>query len=139
MLRKKYNIFSHKKKQTAIIFVVLAIYGFVPSAFAMMNSSDNSSLSGPYEIVVKMGLEGDGLILPLEVSDQNKPEKLNIAFSVPETALKINLEEYIPDLVWETTAVEYEGNGIAAKLKINGKETGCRYIAALVRQGYPRE
>ena len=117
MLRNKYNKLGYKWIVTSIVLVAC---GFAPCIFAMPNIHDNSS--GPYEIVIKMGHEGDGLILPLKISDQNKPEKLNVSFSVPETALKIKLEEYVPDLVWETTAVEYDGDGIAAKLKIKGND-----------------
>lgn len=121
MLRKKYNNFCYKYILTFII-ITGAGCCFVPFAFAMSNSSNNLSLSGPCEIVIKKGFEGDGLILPLIISDQNKPEKLNITLPVSGTSLKVKIEEYIPDLVWETTAVKYSGEGIAAKLKIKGKD-----------------
>ena len=129
MLRKKYTINSYKQMLTYKVLVITLVCGFVPCAFSMPNMLENSSLSGPFEIVIKMGFEGDGLILPLKITDQNKPEKLDVIFSIPDTALKIKLEEYVPDLTWETTAVDYDGDGIAAKLKIKGKDLdqdGCR-------------
>ena len=81
MLRNKYNKLCYKWILTSI---VLALCGFASFTFAMPNMLDNPS--GTFEIVIKMGFEGDGLILPLNISDQNKPEKLNIAFSVPARA-----------------------------------------------------
>lgn len=122
MIRKKYDKICHKWILTAITLAVLISCCFVQHAFAASGSSQSTSISGPWDIIVKMGFEGEGLILPLKISDQNKSEKLNIMLPVPETTLKVKLEEYIPDLVWETTAVKYAGDGIAAQLKIKGKD-----------------
>jgi len=81
----------------------------------------HSFLGGPWEIVIKMRLDGEGLRFPLTVSDENKPQKLDTVLSIKDTPIEIRLEDYVPDLKWETDAVKHPGGGIAAKLLINGK------------------
>ena len=117
MSRKRCDKFCHK-----LILTVITLFVWTGCAFAASDTPQRTSLSGPWDIIIKMGFEGKGLILPLKISDQNKSEMLNITLPVPETTLKVNLEAYIPDLTWETTAVTYEGDGIAAQLKIKGKD-----------------
>jgi hypothetical protein len=89
-------------------------------ARAMPAGPHHSFLTGPWELVVKMGLDGPGLRFPLTVIDENKPQKLDAILPVMGTPIKIRLEEYIPDLKWETTAVKHTDGGIAAKLAIKG-------------------
>ncbi len=81
----------------------------------------HSFLGGPWEIVIKMRLDGEGLRFPLTVSDEAKPQKLDIVLPIKGTPIEIRLEDYVPDLKWETDAVKHPGGGIAAKLLINGK------------------
>lgn len=91
-------------------------------AKALSAGSYHSFLSGPWELVVKMGFEGEGLRFPLNISDENKPQKLDTVLQVIKTPIKVRLEEYVPDLRWETAAVNYPGEGIVAKLNIRGKD-----------------
>jgi len=81
----------------------------------------HSFLGGPWEIVIKTRLEGEGLRFPLTVPDENKPQKLDKVLSIKGTPIEIGLEDYVPDLKWETNAVKHAGGEIAAKLLINGK------------------
>ena len=81
----------------------------------------HSFLGGPWEIVVKTRLDGEGLRFPLTVSDETKPQKLDTALPIEGTPIEIRLENYVPDLKWETNAVKHPGGEIAAKLLINGK------------------
>lgn len=81
----------------------------------------HSFLGGPWEIVIKMRLDGEGLRFPLTVSDENKPQKLDKVLPIKGTPIEIRLEDYVPDLKWETDAVKHPGGEIAAKLLINGK------------------
>jgi len=81
----------------------------------------HSFLGGPWEIVIKMRLDGEGLRFPLTVSDENKPQKLDTTLPIKGTPIEIGLEDYVPDLKWETNAVKHPGGAIAAKLLINGK------------------
>ncbi len=90
---------------------------------AMYSGAHHSFLGGPWELVVKMGLDGDGLRFPVAVSDENKPQTLDAVFPVLESPIKVKLEQYVPDLTWETEAIEHPGGGIAAQLTIKGKNT----------------
>ena len=80
----------------------------------------HSFLGGPWEIVIKMRLDDEGLRFPLNVSDETKPQKLDIVLPIKDTSIEIRLEDYVPDLKWETKAVKHSGGGIAAKLSIDG-------------------
>lgn len=82
----------------------------------------HSFLGGPWELVVKMGLEGDGLRFPLVVSDESKPQKFDTVLPVKGTPVQVRLEQYVPDLAWQTVAVEQPGGGIVAKLSVKGKD-----------------
>ena len=81
----------------------------------------HSFLGGPWEIVVKTRLDGEGLRFPLTVSEENKPQKLDKVLPIKGMPIEIRLEDYVPDLKWETNAVKHPGGGIAAKLLVNGK------------------
>ncbi|MHC4543231.1 MAG: hypothetical protein ACYTDW_01715 [Planctomycetota bacterium] len=58
---------------------------------------------------------------PITVSDENRSEKLDSVLPVMGTPIKIKLKQYLPDLTWETTAVEHTSGGIVAKLTITGE------------------
>ena len=73
----------------------------------------HSFLGGPWEIVVKTRLDGEGLRFPLTVSDENKPQKIDKILPVKGTPIEIRLENYVPDLKWETDAVRHPGGEIA--------------------------
>ncbi|UCC97826.1 MAG: hypothetical protein JSW66_18520 [Phycisphaerales bacterium] len=91
-------------------------------AWAGLAGAHHSFLGGPWELVVKMGLEGDGLRFPLTVSDESKPQKFDAVLPVMGTPIQVKLEEYVPDLMWETVGVEHPDGGIVAKLAIKGQK-----------------
>ena len=93
----------------------------VDRTFAASAGAHYSFLGGPWEIVIKMRLDGEGLRFPLTVSDENKPQKLDTVLPIKGTPIEIRLEDYVPDLKRETDAVKRPGGEIAAKLLINGK------------------
>ncbi len=94
---------------------------WIDRTWAIPAGSHHSFLTGPWELVVKMDLEGEGFRFPIRVSDENKPHKFSNILPVMGTPIKIRLEEYVPDLKWETTAVQHRGGGIVAKLTVKGK------------------
>jgi hypothetical protein len=113
-------------------FLRIAVAGIAATAaFANLTSVDrtcatsagphHSFLGGPWEIVIKTRLDGEGLRFPLTVSEENKPQKLDKVLPIKGTPIEIRLEDYVPDLKWETDAVKHPGGEIAAKLLINGK------------------
>lgn len=110
-------------RAVVVIAGAMALTNVVPidTAGAASVGAHHSFLGGPWELVVKMGLEGDGLRFPLTVPDESKPQKFDTVLPVKGTPIKVRLEQYVPDLTWETAAVEQPGGGIVARLSIKGK------------------
>mgnify|MGYP007065671640 CR=1 FL=1 len=79
-------------------------------------------LGGPWELVVQAGLEGKALRFPLEVTDESKPQKLDAVLPLMGTPITIKLDEYVPDLKWESKAVAKAGAGSVAKVVVEGKD-----------------
>jgi hypothetical protein len=120
MRYKGYHYFYSAEFMTVATSVVWFSLVFVNQAKAFSADFQHSFLSGPWELVIKMGFEGEGLRFPLKISDENKPQNLDAILPVIKTPIKVRLEEYVPDLRWETIAVKYPGEGIVAKLNIKG-------------------
>ena len=110
---------------------IIAVVGIVATAaFASLTlvnqllaapaGAHHSFLGGPWEIVIKMHLDEEGLRFPLTVSDETKPQKLDIIMPIKGTSIEIRLEDYVPDLKWETNAVKHPGGAIAVKVLIEG-------------------
>jgi hypothetical protein len=105
----------------ATIAMTVTSLTWTSRTWAMSAGPHHSFLTGPWELVVKLGLEGEGLRLPVRVTDENKPQKFSSVMPVMGTPIKVRLEEYVPDLMWETTAAKYPGGGTVAKLTVKGK------------------
>jgi hypothetical protein len=93
----------------------------VAGAAAPPASPHHELLGGPWEVFVKMGLEGDAVRLPVSVADENKSQPLNAVVPVVGTPIKIRLERYLPDVKWETTAADDPNGGPVAKLSLRGE------------------
>ena len=52
--------------------------------------------------LVKLGLEGEGMRFPVEVSDVNKPQELGGSLPVIGTPINVELERYLPDMQEQT-------------------------------------
>lgn len=116
---------AHKKsfKIAAVGIIVSAAFAsltLVEQSLAATAGPHHSFLGGPWEIVVKMRLDDEGLRFPLTVPDETKPQKLDTVLPIEGTPIEIRLENYVPDLKWETKAVKYPGQETAAKLLIEG-------------------
>ncbi|MHC4394266.1 MAG: hypothetical protein ACYS1A_01300 [Planctomycetota bacterium] len=107
----------------AIVLVIIVATGMLNgTAFGMPGfGSSNKSLNGPWELFVQMGFEGEGLRFPVKVEDENKAQKLDDVFPVLGRPINIKLVQYLPDLKWETAAVEDANGGIVAKLIVKGE------------------
>ncbi len=119
-MRAYINTVGSRTVDIAIVAIIAAT-ALTNQGLAMPAGPNHSFLAGPWELVVKMNLEGEGLRFPIRVSDENKPHKFSNILPVMGTPIKIRLEEYLPDLKWETTAVQHRGGGIVAKLTVKGK------------------
>ena len=101
---------------------IIAVLGLsLNDGWAFPERGIRSSLKGPWELIVQMGMEGQRLHFPVRVSDESKPEKLETVLPVMVTPIKIKLQHYLPDLKWETTAVKDTEGGIVAKLIVKGE------------------
>jgi len=106
--------------RAGIVSLVLAV-ALTTRAGGQPSSPHHGFLGGPWEIVVKMGHEGQTLRLPLSVTDENKPQELQAALPVMGTPIKLKLQQYVPDLKWDTVAVRDPNGGAAAKLSLRGE------------------
>ena len=118
-MRAHTNAVRSRTVDIAVVAIV-AVAALTNQGLAMPAGPHHWFLTGPWELVVKMGLEGEGLCFPLTVSDENKPHKFDTILPVTGTPMQVRLEKYVPDLKWETTAVKHRGGRIVAKLAIEG-------------------
>ncbi|MCL5279937.1 MAG: hypothetical protein M1376_08540 [Planctomycetes bacterium] len=84
-------------------------------------SPHHEFLGGPWEVFVKMGLEGDAIRLPVSVADENKSQSLHTTAPVMGTPIKIKLERYLPDAKSEAAAADDPNGGPVAKLSLRGE------------------
>ncbi len=109
-------------RAAGIVFITIAVLSLsTKHAWALPKGPHHSFLTGPWELVVQIGMDGQSLSFPIAVSDENHPGKLDSVLPVMGTPIKIKLQQYLPDLKWETTAVEHTSGGIVAKLTIKGE------------------
>jgi len=102
----------------AAVFVLAA---WTDGAAAQSASAHHEFLGGPWEVLVKMGLEGEAMRMPVSVADENKPQALDAVVPVMGTPIKIKLERYLPDVQQEITAVDDPNGGPVAKLSLKGE------------------
>jgi len=114
--KRSFRIAAVKILVTAV-FISLTL---ADQSRAVPAGAHHSFLGGPWEIVIKRHLDEEGLRFPLTVSDESKPQKLNVVLPIKNTSLEIMLDDYVPDLKWETNAIEHPDGEIAAKLLIEG-------------------
>ena len=100
-------------------FILAAV--LAAATAAQPGSPHHGFLGGPWEIVAKMGHEGAAMRLPLSVADESKPQSMDAVLPVMGTPITVKLERYLPDLKWETKAVEDPNGGPVAKLALRGE------------------
>jgi hypothetical protein len=91
------------------------------STMAQSVSPHHQFLGGPWEVLVKLGLEGTGVRIPVSVADENKPESIGTVTPVMGTPIKVKLERYLPDVKRETVPVADPNGGPVAKLSLRGE------------------
>jgi hypothetical protein len=69
-----------------------------------------------------MGMAGEALRFPITAADESKPQKFDDVLHVMGTPIKVRLEQYLPNLGWETTAIKHPGGGTVAELTVRGKD-----------------
>lgn len=79
-------------------------------------------LGGPWEITVRIGLDGHTLHFPISVANESKAQPLEQILPVMGTPVKLYFEHYVPDLGWELRCVKTPESGHAARLRIKGEQ-----------------
>jgi hypothetical protein len=107
----------------AIVVTIILISRLWPAAApATGRGGHHSFLGGPWELVIKMGMDGRALRFPLRVAEEDKIHKFEDVLPVKGTPIKIRVEQYLPNLGWETAAVRHPGGGTVAKLTVRGRD-----------------
>jgi len=120
-MRTPHKLTLLSNRLVAAVVLIAAAAGFSGDALARPVSPHHAFLGGPWELLVKLKLQGQGLQFPIEVDDEDKPQKLDKLLPVLGTPIKIKLEHYLPDLMWQTTPVEKPHASAIAALTVNGK------------------
>ncbi len=119
-----YHRWADEPVRTGIATIVVAgvfVAAWTVGAAAQPASPHHQFLGGPWEVLVKMGLEGSALRLPLSVADENRSQMLNAVAPVVGTPIKVRLEQYLPDLKWEMAAAADPNGGPVARLSVRGE------------------
>ncbi len=106
-----------------LIVAIALLVSLINRAWAIPSGPHHSFLlTGPWELVIKTALDDQGLRFPLTVSDENKPNTLDGVLPIIGTPIEIRLEQYVPDLKWDTTVIEDPNGGIVATLTVKGTD-----------------
>ncbi len=112
----------HRRNRRKMLSASCVFVAALAAATAAQPASPHHGfLGGPWEIVAKMGHEGAAMRLPLSVADENKPQSMDAVLPVMGTPITVKLERYLPDLKWETNAVDDPNGGLVAKLALRGE------------------
>jgi hypothetical protein len=115
------NRSTNERMRMAVTAAGILLAAFAAGAAAQAASPHHQFLGGPWEVMVKMGLDGEALRVPVSVADENKPQTLDAMAPVMGTPIKVKLERYLPDMKQETTAVQDPNGGPVAKLSLRGE------------------
>ena len=122
---------KRKKNQAvrgAASLIVAMTYLFVLAASVqaypkeMKEQMRKAAIQGPWEISVRIDSMEQQVAFPLNVKDENKPEKLEKRLPVMGTPIKIKIEEYLPDLVWEDIVKEEPDAAAIVRLAFKGPD-----------------
>ena len=102
------------------IWMVLALLAGQALAYPKEADPHTPFLGGPYELLVKRGMQGAEMVYPVKVANENVPGKLDTVFPMMGTSIKIRLEQFLPELVWEQYTEKSREGGSVARLKAVG-------------------
>jgi hypothetical protein len=104
-----------------IILVIAGLSVYSYRAYGYSPAMRQARLSGPWEIVVQMGMDGSMMRYPVKVANENKITTLNNVLPLMGSPIKIRLMQYLPDLKWETSIVEDPKGGAVVQIKAKGE------------------
>ncbi|MHC5086985.1 MAG: hypothetical protein ACYSN9_04130, partial [Planctomycetota bacterium] len=102
------------------IWMALALLAGQALAYPKEADPHTQFLGGPYELLVKRGMQGAEMVYPVKVPNESAPGKLDTVFPVMGTSTKIRLEQFLPELVWEQYTEKSREGGSVARLKAVG-------------------
>ncbi len=118
------NLIKSRVYASPIIVLVLMFTGFptLPKhSYGYPPEMRQAILSGPWEVVVQMGMNGSMMRFPIRVTDENKATKLDKVLPMMRSPIKIRLMQYLPDLKWDTSLVENpKAAGAVVQIKAKG-------------------
>lgn len=79
-------------------------------------------LSGPWEVMVRVGLDGDTLHFPIQVADEDKAEVLDQLLPVRQTPVTVRFRHYVPDLGWDVRCFDEPDGGHVAQVSLQGPD-----------------
>ncbi len=79
-------------------------------------------LSGPWEVMVRVGLDGDTLHFPIHVIDEDKAQSLDQLLPVRKSPVTISFQHYVPDLGWDVRCFDQPDGGHVAQLSLEGPD-----------------
>lgn len=103
------------------ILVIAGLSVFSSRAYGYSPAMRQAMLSGPWEIVVQMGMDGSMMRFPVKIANENKATTLDNILPMMGSPINIRLMQYLPDLKWETSIVEDPKGGAAVQIKVKGE------------------
>ncbi len=118
------SVIKSREYLSVISIFILVIAGlpfFSSRAYGYSPAMRRTMLGGPWEIVVQMGMDGSMMRFPVKVANENKATILDNVLPLMGSPIKIRLTQYLPDLKWETSIVEYPKGGAVVQIKARGE------------------
>lgn len=112
----------HRRDRMRMVVVVWSLAtGLAAGAGSQPASPHHGFLGGPWEIVAKMGHEGNAIRLPLSIRDESKPQEMDAMLPVMGTPIALHVKRYLPNLTWETATVDDPNGGPVARVSLRGE------------------
>jgi len=105
-----------------LILICLMFFGGSPVRGQMGGVFDHSfMLKGPWDLLVQTSAN-QSFSFPVGVEKENQSQPLDMSFPVLGTPIKVQLQHYLPDLVWAAVVEEKQGRGSIVQLVIEGPD-----------------
>ena len=111
-------------KKLFTVMAVLMVAGLLTGRSLAYSQKDPHAqmLGGPYELMVKRGMQGAEMFFPVEVENTGVQSELGGVFPVMGSSAKIRLEQFLPDLVWEQYTEKSPDGGSVVRFKAVGPD-----------------
>ena len=104
-----------------IILICLMFFGVSPVRGQMGGFDHSFMLKGPWDLEVSTSAN-QSFSFPVKVEKENKSQPMDMSFPVLGTPIKVQLQHYLPDLVWAAVVEEKPYGGGIVQLVIEGPD-----------------